>query len=42
MGENLELVDFGTYTGRAVDISSGPCALFDDGSIKWCVWCRWK
>ena len=38
MGDGLEFVDFGAdYTGRAVDISSGPCALFDDGIVKWCV-----
>lgn len=38
MGDNLEFIDFGDdYTGRAVDVTSGPCALFDDGSIKWCV-----
>lgn len=38
MGNSLEFVDFGAdYTGRAVDISSGPCALFDDGGVKWCV-----
>lgn len=34
LGDNLDFVDFGAYTGRAVDIASGPCALFDDGSIK--------
>lgn len=35
MGDSLEMVDFGaSLTGRAVDISSGPCALFDEGSVK--------
>lgn len=38
MGNGLELIDFGAdYTGRAVDVTSGPCALFDDGGVKWCV-----
>lgn len=35
MGDSLEMVDFGALlTGSAVDISSGPCALFDEGSVK--------
>lgn len=39
MGDSLEFVDFGAnHTGRAVDITSGPCALFDDGSVKWYVY----
>ena len=38
MGDSLEFVDFGgNYTGRAVDITTGPCARFDDGGVKWCV-----
>lgn len=35
MGDGLEMVDFGaSLNGSAVDISSGPCALFGEGSVK--------
>lgn len=34
MGDELVSVDFGSDFRFAVDISSGPCALLDDGSVK--------
>ena len=34
MGDALVPVDFGSGSGYAVDISSGPCALLSDGTVK--------
>lgn len=34
MGDELVPVDFGSGSGYAVDITSGPCALLSDGTVK--------
>ena len=34
MGDALVPVDFGSGSGYAVDISSGPCALLSDDTVK--------
>lgn len=34
MGDALVSVDFGSDFHYAVDLSSGPCALLEDGTVK--------